>query len=394
MTTAKQRKFNIEDYDYYVREYIKKSEEFGNPIPHSKLRKEPFNLPDARWYIKNCPNESVKTWADFVDWCGFVVKGKNPTKEKVIKLIYKLQNETNRPLMYDDFRGRGCYHPSIEMIKQYWGTINKMKEELGLEIIQESMINKQLSKIDFDKEINDIVNFLKLDGRNFITTREINGNKNWSSYWTLERMCKKYYSIGLVQYLSSFGIYFGKQGNGLNFDFEDGEHVTSQFEYMFSRYLKEHGFKYQIDYFRDVKYSNFIDGYNGNMNCDYVIHIDGKIIYIEIAGIIADYKTWYYENKVISYSKSKEQYRIKLLEKETMLKNANLHYYILFPCDLTNNNFQNILFNDNLNLKNKIESFYKNNIDWNKVRSIGELDYSQNVIRDFKKYSEKQKEAV
>ena len=57
------------------------------------------------------------------------------------------------------------------------------------------------------------------------------------------------------------------------------------------------------------------------MNCDYVIHIDDKIIYIEIAGIIADYKTWYYENKVISYSKSKEQYRIKLLEKETMLKN-------------------------------------------------------------------------
>ena len=47
-----------------------------------------------------------------------------------------------------------------------------------------------------------------------------------------------------------------------------------------------------------------------------------------------------------------------------------------------------------LNLKNKIESFYKNNIDWNEVRKIGELDYSQNVIRDFKKYSEKQKEAV
>ena len=50
MTTAKQRKFNIEDYDYYVREYIKKSEELGNPIPHSKLRKEPFNIPDARLF--------------------------------------------------------------------------------------------------------------------------------------------------------------------------------------------------------------------------------------------------------------------------------------------------------------------------------------------------------
>lgn len=269
-----------------------------------------------------------------------------------------------------------------------------MKKELGLEIVQENMMDKQLTKDDFDKEVHYIVNFIKLDGRNFITTREINENSDWMSYGTLDRTCKKYYNIGLVQHLSSFGISFGKQGNGINYDFEDGEHVTSQFEYMFSRYLKEHGFKYQIDYFRDVKYSNFIDGYNGNMNCDYVIHIDNKIIYIEIAGIIADYKTWYYENKVISYSKSKEQYRIKLLEKETMLKNENLHYYILFPCDLTNNNFQNILFNDNLDLKNKIESFYKNNIDWNKVRSIGELDYSQNVIRDFKKYSEKQKEAV
>ena len=28
------------------------------------------------------------------------------------------------------------------------------------------------------------------------------------------------------------------------------------------------------------------------------------------------------------------------------------------------------------------------------IRSIGELDYSQNMIRDFKKYNEKQKEAV
>ena len=118
MTTAKQRKFNIEDYDYYVQEYIRKSEELGKPISHAMLRKDPFNLPDARWYVKNCPNESVKTWADFVDWCGFVVKGKNPTKEKVIKLIYKLQNETNHPLMYDDFRGNGCYHPPIEMIRQ------------------------------------------------------------------------------------------------------------------------------------------------------------------------------------------------------------------------------------------------------------------------------------
>lgn len=57
---TKQREFNIEDYDYYVREYIQKSEELGNQIKYDLLRKEPFNLPDGRWYINNCPDKSVK----------------------------------------------------------------------------------------------------------------------------------------------------------------------------------------------------------------------------------------------------------------------------------------------------------------------------------------------
>lgn len=67
MTTTKRRKFNIENYDYYVREYIRKSEELGKPISHAMLRKEPFDLPDARWHTNNCPDKSVKRWADFVD---------------------------------------------------------------------------------------------------------------------------------------------------------------------------------------------------------------------------------------------------------------------------------------------------------------------------------------
>ena len=39
------------------------------------------------------------------------------------------------------------------------------------------------------------------------------------------------------------------------------------------KYLKENGFTYKKDYFRDVRYSEFIVNYNGNMNCDYAIHI-------------------------------------------------------------------------------------------------------------------------
>ena len=152
---------------------------------------------------------------------------------------------------------------------------------------------------------------------------------------------------------------------------------------MFSKYLKDYGLKYNVDYFRDVRYSTFIPEYKNNMNCDYVIHINGKIIYIEIAGIIAEYKTWFYDDRVIGRSKSKENYRLKLKKKEEMLKSHNLIYFILFPCDLTKDNFKNILENGSLELKKDIENFNQNNIDWVKIRNTtGELDYSKPFLRD------------
>ena len=168
------RKFDVADYDYYVKEFIRKSEELGKPITHSNLRKEPFCLPDARWYVKHCPDNSVTRWAEFVDWCGFIAKGKTPSKEKVISLIYKLQKELDRPLMYDDFRGNGCYHVPIEIIREYWGTINKMKDELGLEIIQESMMDKHLSKEEFENMIENeqLVEYAQYVGNYYGTPKE------------------------------------------------------------------------------------------------------------------------------------------------------------------------------------------------------------------------------
>lgn len=269
-----------------------------------------------------------------------------------------------------------------------------MKVELGLEITQESMMDKQLSKNDFDQTVEEIINYLHSEGRNFITTREINDDNRLARYGTLDRMCKKYYKEKLTEHLLARGISFGKQGHGLNYDFDDGEHVASQYEYMFSKFLKENKFEYNKNYFRDVKYSSFVENYSGNMNCDYEIHIGDNILYIEIAGIIGDYKTWYYEDRKIVYSESKEKYRIKLKEKERLLKENNIKYFILFPCDLTKDNFNNIVNNSDLALKHSIENFHKNNIDWNKVRKIGELDYSKDVMKEDNRYKNRQKEAV
>ena len=379
------QKVNVEYYDEYLqrlKDVIKENPQIGNDL-YSLSREENsiFGLPNIRWFIEHCPDKSVHNIDTFKEWSGFYTK--HMSKEQCTEIILDMVKKYDRPLMYDDFRGHEYGQVTITMIKEHWGSLNKMKQDLGLEINIDSMIDKQLSKEDFDNMIIDICKFVHNENRNFITTREIDEHSEWSNADTLQRTTKKYYGCKLQDILSKHNVSLGKQGNGINFDFPDGEHVTSQFEYMFSKYLKDYGLQYNVDYFRDVKYSTFIPEYKNNMNCDYVIHINDKTIYIEIAGILAEYKTWFYDDRVIGRSKSKENYRLKLKKKEEMLKSHNLIYFILFPCDLTKDNFKNILENGSLELKKDIENFNQNNIDWVKIRNTtGELDYSKPFLRD------------
>lgn len=379
------RKVNVKYYDEYLqrlKDIIKDNPQVGNDL-YSLSRDEAsvFGLPNIRWFIEHCPDKSVNNINTFKEWAGLYTK--HMSKEKCIEVILDMAKKFDRPLMYDDFRGREYGQVTIQMIRDHWGSLNKMKQALGLEINQESMMDRQLSsKEELDNMVINICNFIHNENRDFITTREINANPNWISADSLQKTAKKIYNCKLQDLLKKYNVSLGKQGCGINFDFEDGEHITSQFEYMFSKFLRDFGLKYNVDYFRDVKYSTFIPEYKNNMNCDYVIRIDGKIIYIEIAGILAEYKTWFYTDKPISRSKSKEKYRLKLKKKEEMLKSHDLVYFILFPCDLTKDNFKNILENGSLELKKTIEKFNQNNIDWVKIREIGELDYSKPFLRD------------
>lgn len=381
-------KSNIDYYDIYVqklKEIIEDYPQIGNDLyclsRDDNCKK--FGLPNIRWFIEHCSDKSVINIDTFKEWAGLYTK--HMSKEQCTKIILNMVKEYGRPLMYDDFRGHKYGQVTIQMIRDYWGSLNKMKQDLGLKINIDSMIDRQLSKDNFDKIISYICDYVHNDNRNFITTREISNNPDLPECDTLRRTAKKFYNCKLQDIFEKHGISLGKQGRGITFDFEDGEHVTSQFEYMFSKFLKDYGLKYDVDYFRDVKYSTFIPEYKNNMNCDYVIHVNHKTIYIEIAGVLAEYKNWFYENKIIDRSKSKEKYRIKLKKKEDMLKSHGLIYFILFPCDLTKENFRSILEDSSVELKNDIETFIQNNIDWVKIRNTtGELDYSKSFLRNIR----------
>ena len=371
-------------YNAYVEKFKNVINETQHYLSYDELHKNEFGLPDARWFIEHCPDKTINDYPSFVRWCGFK-PFYDSSKEEAIQCIYKMQSELNRPLMYDDFRGSGIDKICISTVNQYWGTMNKMKVELGLEIVQENMIDKQTTIEEVENAVKMVCNdIFNIDGRRLLTVSDFNKRKDIPSYGSIFKYLKQYKNMTPSEYLHTIGFELVKAGDGLKFEYTDGEKVLSQFEYLFSNYLRDYGLTCNIDYFRDVKYKDFISNYKGNMNCDYIINYNGKKIYIEIAGILREYKTWYYANKEITNSQHKESYRLKLKQKEQMFKDNNLIYFILFPCDLTRDILLSILQDSSLKCKKDIELFYKNNIDFTSVLKSGELKYIDRVNNNYK----------
>jgi SOS response regulatory protein OraA/RecX len=248
--------------------------------------------------------------------------------------------------MYDDFRGSYEGHVGITQIIKYWGTVNNMKNELGLYINQESMIDKEIkSQKDFDEICKNYYKYLNENNIKSVTTKSIDENKDFPNYLTLNRKSKEFYNIPIATYFyEKYGITFGQRGHGKIFVFEDNETTVSHWEYDFSKFLRDAGFVYNKNYFRNINYSSFDDLYNGNMNCDYKIKVNNHIIYVELAGILSD-KAYIeaYKNNTPLKSKSKEEYRQKLNQKREIFERNNLEYYILLPDEMNEETYKNIL---------------------------------------------------
>lgn len=323
---------NINRYDFYIQKVksLLKKKEINN---YKDFNWHINKIPSSKWFIENCPNKSVYDYNSFMEYYG-LKPNRDISKDFTIKIIYNMQNKLDRPLMYSDFKNPKENEIGISTIIRYWGTMNKMKEDLSLEIVQESMTDKQRHTEDLKKDLIKLCQIIfNKEGRKTILRSDINNSDFCLAFSTYEKVFKDN-NLSVQKFIESIGFKVQKAGRGLNFTFKDGEEVMSSYELYFSNYLKDVlNLQYNIDYFRDVKYETFIESYSKKLDCDYVINFKNKIIYIEIAGILRDYKKHFLKDMVIN-SKSKERYRLKLKEKEKMLKENNLKYYILFPSDL------------------------------------------------------------
>lgn len=337
------KKFSLENYNKEIEElklYIK-----SNGIPKvSDLSSLGFH--DSRWFVRHTKNKKVKDYNTFLEFELGEIPRFNMSKEAATKIILESikiigHNPTNKELS-----------PYIceSVIKRIWGSINNMKLDLGLDILGENMIGKHIEFSELKLILLQVCNVIINSDINktTITTTDISNNCP-VNFGTIDRIFKNN-NTSVREFLETNGFKYQKAGNGYVYKFEDGEIVKSSYELKFSNKLRELGYKYNNTYFRDIRYKTFINDYFGLLDCDYEIHIDNKIIYIEVAGMLRDYKDRWKNPELITNSKSKKKYAEKLNIKEKMLKDNSLEYHILFPSDLKNLDdlFENVLHIGNL----------------------------------------------
>jgi hypothetical protein len=301
--------------------------------PHHLSLSQKYGLKGSRWFVEHCKNSLVHDYNSFLEFEVGIKPNYLMSKELLTKYIYDYQEKLDRPLKASDFNGNTFI--SKPVIQRIWGTYTNMKKELGLEVIMENMFERKTNleeiKIFVKKTCERI---LQEENRTKITLRDLNKYEKVPS-WTCCTEHFRKHDLFLRDYLETIGFTLIEAGRGLNYEFEDGEKTTSQYELLFSNFLRKNNINYNDGYFRNIRYSKIIPDYKGYMDCDYLININNKEYYIEIAGLLRDYKSWYYEDRELN-SKSRENYRVKLKEKEKMLKENGINCYLFFPSDLKN----------------------------------------------------------
>lgn len=318
-------------YDEYVRRYKQISEKIGHGLGIKELTNNIYGLPNTKWLVKNCPDDSVKTFDDFVQWCGFPSNKTTKDKQYVIQSLIDLEKRLGRPITYKDITTENVGFSSV-VVNRIWGNLTKCKEEVGL---MPSISCKPVPFVVYKEKLDMVLNEISSQTtRNIISWRDIEGGSVKIEHKSLIKAFKRE-DIDLFAYIKSKGFTMNPSEYSYHYTFDDGERVVSTYEYEFSLFLKEQGYVYKKDYFRDVMYRKLMDvGFKTKMNCDYVF---GKKC-IEIAGIINNTKgNW---DTHAFNAKKQIDYQSHLILKRDLLEANNFEYLFLFPEDFVKDKYK------------------------------------------------------
>lgn len=332
------------EYNEYLRKYKKICNEIGRPLKLNELKDNNYGLPNACYFIKYCGNKNVKTYDDFVNMCGFKSNKLKRNKDDIISSLIKYENQLGRPITKDDISVDKIGFSMI-VINRIFGGLNNAKKEIGL-LKTES--NKPLPFEYYKEQLDDILdNIKKNTNKTYVSWKDIENkeyNKNHIDHKTFLKSFKNE-GVDLNLYIKEKGFLYKINDFSFHYLFDDGERVLSNMEFDFSTYLRELGFVYNKDYFRDIPYNTF-SNVNSKINCDYKIIINNKVLYVEIAGIIYNIKDSQWKNHKFSY-KIAQDYQNKMIKKEKILIDNGKNFLFLFSNDMKNNNYK-IVFNNKI----------------------------------------------
>ena len=315
--------FDNEEYDNYLNKYKYYSDMIGRPLGEKEVTK--YDLPCVEWFITHCPNQKVRMWNDFVEWCGYK-QNNNVSKEVAIKMLTEYDNTTDRPILKKDLCKVGI---SISTILKYWGSFSKCKQELGLKLSPKNGNKKSFD--DYKNRLDCVIKDCKSREKYRITWEDILHNKfGGFDYYSLKKSFNEN-NLNVVDYIQNNGLTFWKSGKGKesNYMFPDGESTSSSYEYDLSSFLKNINFVYDRDYTRNVLYKNIIkEQLTYKIDCDYLFY---DTFVVEIAGMFTHLKgDWHTHN---CKSKRESDYLKKMLWKERLLLENNIPFLFLFPED-------------------------------------------------------------
>lgn len=332
------------NYELFLNKYKKISKEIGHALNQLELTNNPYALPSSNWFVKYCPSKEVKSFDDFVIWCGFYSNKSKKDDDFIAQKLIQMEKDLHRPITKNDISLNKCGFSMI-VIDRIWGGLSNAKECLGL---QKTIPNIGKSFDFYKEQLDRILDVIwKIEKRKFISWTDIENKKyinECTDHKTYIKAFKKA-NVDFYKYIKEKGFEFRPHSAGNIYTFDNGEVTKSINEYSFSNFLRKELFlKYNIDYIRDVMYKTFSNE-KSKINCDYLIKVDNDLeLYIELAGMITNYKDDSWRNHQYP-SERENNYRDTLIKKENLLKDNCKNYLFLFPSDMKNDKYKTILLN-------------------------------------------------
>ena len=331
------------DYDIYVKRFKKVSDELGRALTGNELMNNQYGLPSNGWFVKYCPDKNVKSYDDFVQWCGYESNKLKVDDEIVGQKLIELEKKLGRHITRNDITLENVGFTEI-VVNRVYGSLNKAKKKLGL---LPTPPNQPLPFKYYKNLLDNILDSIKNStDRDCISWADIESevhNPTSTEHKTFTKAFKRE-GVDIFAYIKSKGFMMNPSKFSYRYTFDDGERVVSTMEYDFSLYLRSLGFEYNKNYFRDILYKDFSNE-KTKMNCDYKIMIDGVPLYIEIAGLIYNRIDADWRNITFS-SKQENEYRDKMIKKEKRMVESGQRFLFLFKSEMFNNQYKNILQNE------------------------------------------------